>query len=287
MTTREQRWLRAAVLGCSYETLLAHPEQTLSPQQQQHYDQLLQRRAAGEPMAYLLGQREFFGRSFHVSPATLIPRPETELLVEFVLARAAPQMRVLDLGTGSGAIAVSLAAERPDLHVTASDVNDQALAIAQHNNQALAQGRVRCVQSDWFGAWASEALGGTSTSGISISELNQNNAPNRHHAALFDFIVSNPPYIAAGDAHLNQGDLRFEPAGALTDGADGLTCLRHLIAQAPTYLQLSGWLAVEHGYNQAAAVRELMQAAGLINIATQPDLAGLDRITYAQKLDPT
>ena len=261
MTAREQRWLRAAVLGCSYETLLAHPEQTLNPQQQQHYEQLLQRRAAGEPMAYLLGQREFFGRPFRVSPATLIPRPETELLVEFVLARAAPQARVLDLGTGSGVIAVSIAADRADLHVTASDVSDQALAIAQHTNSALAQGRVHCLHSDWFSAWAGEAL--------------------THER--FDFIVSNPPYIAAGDAHLSQGDLRFEPASALTDGADGLACLRALIMQAPTYLNPRGWLAVEHGYDQAAAVRELMHAAGLVNIATQRDYAELERVTYAQR----
>lgn len=252
----EQRLLLTHVTGLSREQWITR-EPNLNAEQQEQYDSLVARRLSGVPMAYLLGTREFYGRSFYVSPAVLIPRPETELLVEFVLQHAAPGARVLDAGTGSGAIAVSIAAERPDLQVVAVDLNDDALALAGRNSTRWAEGRVHLVRSDWFSA---------------LSEQEP-----------FDVIVSNPPYIAAVDPHLQQGDLRYEPAQALTDGADGLQCLRHLIQHASRYLRDQGWLALEHGYDQAAAVRALMQDRGWRDVQSQRDLAQIERISYGRK----
>jgi release factor glutamine methyltransferase len=252
----EQRLLLTHVTGLSREQWITR-EPSLSAEQQEQYENLAAQRVAGVPMAYLLREREFYGRSFYVSPAVLIPRPETELLVEFVLQHAAPGARVLDAGTGSGAIAVSIAAERPDLQVVAVDLNDDALAVAERNNIRLAQGRVHLLCCDWFSALSEQAP--------------------------FDVIVSNPPYIAAGDPHLQQGDLRYEPAQALTDGVDGLQCLRHLIQHAGRHLRPQGWLALEHGYDQAVAVRALMQDRGWRDVQSQRDLAQIERISYGRK----
>lgn len=251
----EARALMCYVSGLTREQWIARDHQ-LSPEQQQAYTALAQRRLLGEPLAYLMGQREFFGRTFLVGPAVLIPRPETEMLVDFVIQYADVGARVLDLGTGSGAIAVSIAAERHDLSVTAVDVSVEALEFARRNNAALSDGRVDCQVSHWFNALGEQR---------------------------FDWVVSNPPYIAAEDEHLSQGDLRYEPFCALTDGADGLACLRSIIQEAPTHLTLGGRLVVEHGYDQAAAVRDLMRTAGLSEVRTQRDLAGQERMTWGQR----
>jgi release factor glutamine methyltransferase len=202
-------------------------------------------------VAYILGHREFYGLAFEVGPAVLIPRPETELLVELGLERLPPQGRVLDMGTGSGAIAVAIAHTRPDAQVTALDVSPDALATARRNADSNSA-RVRFLHSSWY-----EALDGEQ----------------------FDLIVSNPPYIAAGDRHLSEGDLRFEPAGALTDHADGLSALRTIIAGAPRHLAPQGWLLMEHGYDQAEAVRALLAQGRYTAVQSWEDLAGIARVS--------
>ncbi|TAN77842.1 MAG: peptide chain release factor N(5)-glutamine methyltransferase, partial [Gallionella sp.] len=208
----------------------------------------------GEPVAYLLGEREFYGLNFKVSPATLIPRPDTELLVDLALQRISQQSacRVLDLGTGSGAIALSIAHARPDARVVAVDASAAALEVAQCNARRLALTNVRLLRSDWFSALRDER---------------------------FDMIVSNPPYIAAGDVHLSQGDVRFEPPGALASGADGLDDIRSIIGQAKTYLNANGWLMFEHGYNQAERARGLLGDAGFTEVFSARDLAGMERVS--------
>jgi release factor glutamine methyltransferase len=202
-------------------------------------------------MAYLVGHREFMGHDFKVAPGVLIPRPETELLVELALERLPPRGRVLDMGTGSGAIAIALAHTRPDAQVTALDVSPAALDIARANASSL-DVDVRFLHSDWFAAVADET---------------------------FDLIVSNPPYIAAGDRHLAEGDLRFEPSGALTDGADGLSALRTIVAGAPSYLAVDGWLLMEHGYDQSAPVQGLLSSRCYGDVQSWHDLAGIARVT--------
>lgn len=242
------------VLRQSRAWMLAHAEQALTAIQQAEYQGLLQRRLQGEPVAYLLGEREFYGLLFKVTPATLIPRPETELLVELALERM-PQhqsCRVLDLGTGSGAIALAIAQTRPAAMVTAADAAPAALEVAQQNAQRLAIPNVRFVRSNWFAALAGED---------------------------FDLIVSNPPYVAADDPHLQQGDLRFEPLSALASGADGLDDIRHIVTEAPVHLRPGGWLLLEHGYDQAARVRELLSKAGFRRVFSAPDLAGIERVS--------
>lgn len=242
------------VLGVPRAWLIAHDGDPLSPAQIVAYQALEARRMAGEPMAYILGHREFFGRDFRVTPAVLIPRPETELLVECGL-RAIRDVRaphVLDLGTGSGAVAVTLALERPDARVRASDRSAGALEVARKNARDLGA-------KLWFshGNWYDTELG----------------------SGRFDLIVSNPPYIDAQDAHLEQGDLRFEPPGALTDGADGLQALRDIVLGAPAHLTRDGILCVEHGWDQAAAVRSLFLCRGFTDVASERDLSGIERIT--------
>lgn len=234
--------------------LLAHPERRLNAQEHKRYHELLQRRLGGEPVAYILGEREFFGLNLKVTPATLIPRPDTELLVELALQLipSALPARVLDLGTGSGAIALAIAHERPRAAVLACDASIGALAVAQENAQQLALSNVSFVHSSWFAQIA---------------------------AQRFDLIVANPPYIAAADPHLGRGDVRFEPASALASGRDGLDDIRHIVSHAPAWLQPGARLLLEHGYDQAMQVRALLQQAGYGEVFSARDLAGIERVS--------
>lgn len=236
--------------------LLTWPEKALTEAQAVEFFALVERRKAGEPIAYLLGYKEFWGLKLNVSPATLIPRADTETLIEIALQKLAQHAKpqILDMGTGSGAIALALASEIPDAQITAIDASPAALAIAQANSQHLNL-KVNWLLSDWF------------------SKLNDQK---------FDCIVSNPPYIEQQDVHLTQGDLRFEPASALSSGLDGLDDLRLIISQSPNYLNQQAWLFVEHGYNQADAVKQLFSQTGFQSIACQVDLAGNPRVSYGQ-----
>lgn len=250
------RVLLCHALNTNRVGLITGSERTLTDDEAQRFGALVQRRLAGEPVAYLVGQREFFGLPFAVSGAVLIPRPDTELLVELALDRLPRGGRVLDMGTGSGAIAVALAHTRSDADVTALDVSADALAVARRNAEANGA-HVTFLHSDWFAALA-------------------DNAP-------FDVIASNPPYIASGDRHLSEGDLRFEPVGALTDHADGLSALRILVAGAPAHLSPQGWLLMEHGYDQADAVRELLLAAGYTEVQSWRDIADIERVSGGRR----
>ena len=258
----ESRILLSHVLGWSRTQLITRDREPLAPQTVAAYRVLQARRVAGEPIAYLTGTREFFGLTLSVSPSVLIPRPETELLVELALARLEGRRspRVLDLGTGSGAIALAIAHSRPDARVIALDRSADALAVARANARQLGlDARVQFVESDWYA-----------------------NLPSQ--SAPFDIIVSNPPYIVAGDEHLCQGDLRFEPVDALTDHADGLAALRTIVAGAPSRLLPQSWLLCEHGYHQAADVRDLCVAAGFVDVVSERDLAGIERTTGGRRL---
>jgi len=248
----EIQMLLQHTLGVSRAHLLAHPEQALNEAQETSYRTLLQRRLAGEPLAYILGEREFFGLSFKVTPATLIPRPDTELMVELALQRIPQHGRMLDLGTGSGAIALSIAHARPDVEVTAVDASPEALEVARGNAQRLNIANARLLRSDWFSELAGER---------------------------FDLIVSNPPYIAEDDAHLAQGDLRFEPRSALASGADGLDDIRRIVTDAKQHLPPGGWLLFEHGYDRAAEARRLLGKAGYGEVFSARDLAGIERVS--------
>ncbi len=250
----EARILLAHALACTRVQLVIRAKDELTPQQESAANALFERRRQGEPIAYLTGEREFFGLNFRVTPAVLIPRHETELLVELAIERLPQGGRMLDLGTGSGAIAVALARTRSDAIVTASDVSDAALAVARQNAQQNAV-QVRFVLSDWL----------------------------RDIDGAFDLIASNPPYIAAGDPHLSLGDLRYEPVSALTDEADGLTDLAAIIAGASAHLNTDGWLLMEHGHDQAAAVRALLSRAGWQQVQSWRDLAGIERVSGAQR----
>lgn len=244
-----------ASFGWAVETawLIAHDTDALSDKQIAAFHSLLSLRLEGQPIAYLVGKREFYGRSFHVSSNVLIPRPDTELLVELALARLPPDqpVDVLDLGTGSGCIAITLALERPLARVTAVDRSDEALAIAQLNAETL-NAPVEFLASDWF-----SALG----------------------QRRFDLVVSNPPYIAATNPHLAQGDLRYEPLAALAAGADGLDDLRHLIQTAARHIKPGGTLLLEHGYDQAEAVQALLRINGIPQPQNWTDLAGVQRVS--------
>lgn len=253
----EARALLSLATGRSREWLIAHGPETADTAVAGRFDDLAARRRAGEPIAYLTGHREFRGLRFEVSPAVLIPRPETEGLVDLIEALAPPAARVLDLGTGSGAIAVALAHARPDLRLIASDRSPAALAIARRNATALLGPRPGGA-IDWReGSWWSVTGAGE----------------------RFQVIVSNPPYIAERDAHLDCGDLRFEPPQALAAGIDGLDDLRRIITGAPAHLDEEGWLLLEHGWDQARAVRLLMNDAGFSAVRTVPDAQHHDRIT--------
>lgn len=246
----EARLLLGHLLGRSTAWIEAHRDEALDSVA---YAPLVARRAAGEPVAYILGQREFYGRDFAVGPAVLIPRPETELLIdlakEAIGGLAAP--RILDLGTGSGCLAVTLALELPRASVTAVDISAAALAQAGANAVQLGA-QVRLSQSDWFAALNDER---------------------------FDLIVANPPYIAAADPHLSEGDLRFEPASALASGHDGLAAIRRIVADAARHLTGEGRLLFEHGYDQAAATADLLSTAGFCAIEQHRDLAGILRVS--------
>ncbi|MCC2955008.1 peptide chain release factor N(5)-glutamine methyltransferase [Massilia sp. IC2-477] len=247
----ENRILLCHALALPRVALITQSERALTADEAARLASLVQRRLDGEPIAYIVGEREFFGLPFRVAPGVLIPRPDTELIVELALERLPQGGRLLDMGTGSGAIAVACAHTRRDAVVTALDLSDEALAIARAN--AAANGAsVRFLRSDWFAAVGEER---------------------------FELIASNPPYIAAGDAHLAQGDLRFEPVGALTDHADGLSALRSIIAGAPGHLVSGGWLLLEHGYDQAHAVRDLLQARGFSDVQSWRDLPGIERVS--------
>jgi release factor glutamine methyltransferase len=250
----EVQCLLQAVLQVNRAYLLTHPERMLSDDESARYSELLTRRQKGEPIAYLLGVREFFGLNFKVTSATLIPRPDTELLVELALQQIPTRglFRVLDMGSGSGAIALSIAHARPDADVVAVDASAAALAVASENALRLQTNNVRLLHSDWFAALADER---------------------------FDLIVSNPPYIEADDVHLGQGDVRFEPLSALASGADGLDDIRRILVSAKDHLNTGGWLMFEHGYDQAARVRQLMQQAGFADVGSERDLSGIERVT--------
>lgn len=249
----EARVLAAFAWGVAPAWLIAHDTDLPVQAQITQFRTLLARRLAGEPIAYLTGMREFYGRSFRVSPDVLIPRPDTELLVERALAHMPGDqaVAVLDLGTGSGCIAITLALERPLARVTAVDRSDAALAAAKINGSIL-NTPVEFLTSDWFSALAGRR---------------------------FDLIVGNPPYIATTDPHLARGDVRFEPLSALAAGPDGLADLRRLIAAAPEHLKPGGALLVEHGYDQANAVRALLQAAKFSHPKSWPDLSGICRVS--------
>ncbi|WFE68541.1 peptide chain release factor N(5)-glutamine methyltransferase [Thiomicrospira sp. R3] len=253
----EAELLLCHCLGVTRSYLLTWPEKPLADSESKAFFNLVQRRLNGEPIAYILGTREFWGLALAVSPATLIPRADTETLVEAALnkVRQQPEPRILDLGTGSGAIALALAHERPDAQVTAVDYSTDALDIARQNAERH-QLKVGMLQSNWYSTLAEQR---------------------------FDCIVSNPPYIEQHDPHLSQGDLRFEPASALSAGQDGLTDLRQIIAQAPMFLNNQAWLLVEHGYNQTDAVQTLFKQAGFCAITSLQDLAGQPRVTLGQK----
>jgi len=274
----EAQLLLQSVLKVNRAWLIAHDQDTLAANIHTDFQTLLMRRLHGEPIAYILGHREFYGLDLTVTPDTLIPRPDTETLVEAALAkiplssfrrksessdfktldsdfRRNDELNVLDLGTGTGAIALAIAKNRPQANVVGVDASDAALEIAQKNAQSLSIANIEFILSDWF-----EALAGDQ----------------------FDVIVSNPPYIAQNDPHLAQGDLRFEPISALASGGDGLDDIRHIIENCLIYLKPQGWLMLEHGYDQAELVADLMAQTGLVDIATLKDLGNQHRVTIAK-----
>ncbi|MBK5968142.1 MULTISPECIES: peptide chain release factor N(5)-glutamine methyltransferase [Thiorhodovibrio] len=254
----EAELLLGAAAGLERTTIIAWPERALSSSERRRFEQLVTRRHAGEPIAYILGQREFRGLPLRVTPATLIPRPETELLVDWALAQFPPSasIRCADLGTGSGAIALTVALERPGWPVMAVEHSSAALAVAQTNRKALSATNVQLIQSNWLAAIA---------------------------PATLNLVLANPPYVAAQDPHLSRGDPRFEPLEALAAGADGLAAIRDIAAELPHCLVPGGKVAIEHGWNQGPAVRDLLHQAGLSDVHTHHDLARLERFTSAQR----
>ncbi|MCL1634438.1 peptide chain release factor N(5)-glutamine methyltransferase [Luteimonas sp. SX5] len=237
--------------------LFAHAADPVPADAASRFESLIARREQGEPVAYLLGRRGFWTLDLETTPAVLIPRPETELLVEQAAVRipADRSVRVADLGTGSGAIALAIASERPQASVVATDASEAALAVARANARAHGIRNVEFRHGDWLSPLAGER---------------------------FDLIASNPPYIAAGDPHLRQGDLRFEPESALASGSDGLDAIRTIVRAAPAHLLPGGWLLLEHGWEQGEAVRGLLRLAGFVDVATERDLESRDRVTLGR-----
>lgn len=253
----ESELLLGHVLGVSRAHLYANPKAVTNTRQRASFLQLVQRRRRGEPIAYLTGRREFWSLALKVTPDVLIPRPETELLVEAALDRipADAQWRVADLGTGSGAIAIAIASMRKRCEVHATEISAAALAIAMENAEAIVPGRIRFHQ----GSWLSPLQG------------------------LFQLIVSNPPYVAMDDPHLQQGDVRYEPLTALSPGHDGLAAIRRIAADSLPLLDQQGWLAIEHGFEQGEKVRNIMQGLGYASTGTIKDLADLERVSLGKK----
>jgi release factor glutamine methyltransferase len=266
---REARMLLAFASGATQEWLVAHGNDPADLEVAHRFLELVARRESGEPMAYLTGTREFYGRPFAVTPAVLIPRPETELLVDVALEllKDVAQPRLLDLGTGSGILAVTLALERPDAAVVAADLSRQALDVASGNAAALGADRIVFREGDWW-----QALEGTD--GLENNE---------GLSGPYDLIVSNPPYLATDDPHLALGDLRFEPSLALVAGSDGATSLDAVISNSAGRLARSGWLAVEHGLEQGALCRHLMKRSGFEAIETRRDLEHRERVTLGRR----
>lgn len=252
--------LLAAALGKPRVWLLAHPEERiLDCEATDRYEAHVTRRAHGEPLAYILGEKEFWSLTLRVTPDVLVPRPETELVVERAIAHLSAEApgRVLDLATGSGAIALAIAHERQHVRVVATDVAEAALAVARHNALQLHLSNVEFRTGDWYAPVAAER---------------------------FALIACNPPYIAADDPHVERGVRRYEPPGALFAAAEGLAALRVVVGEAPRHLVTGGWLVVEHGHAQGAAVRQLFDAAGFVDTATHRDLAGLERCTEGKRI---
>ena len=248
----EAKILLGHVLHRDRAWLVAHGDQPMTAREAKTFDALARRRRDGEPVAYLTGRREFYGLDLEVTPDVLIPRPETELLVDLALVRidANAHTEVLDLGSGSGAIALAIASGRPKAAVLGVDVSAAAVALARRNASRLTVGNVVFIESDWFSA-----------------------VPKKR----YDAIIANPPYVAAGDEHLGEGDLRFEPAAALAAGADGLNAIRVIIAGAAAFLSPGAWLLIEHGYDQADAVLAMLRDAQFSDVQSRRDLAGIPR----------
>lgn len=251
---REAELLAEFALGADRAWLFAHAEDPVADAARDRFLDLLARRAGGEPLAYILGHVGFWTLDLEVTPDTLIPRPETELLVEAALARLpeAAALRIADLGTGSGAIALALASERPRAHIVATDASAAALEVARRNAARSGIGNIAFRQGDWAAPLAGER---------------------------FDLIASNPPYVALGDPHLAQGDLRFEPGMALASGGDGFDAIRRIARDAPAHLVPGGWLLLEHGLDQGEAVRDILQRAAFSRVETLRDLEGRERVT--------
>ncbi len=300
-STLEAQLLLQHALNVNRAWSIAHENDALQPNIHAAFEALLKRRINGEPIAYILGVREFYGLKLKVTPDTLIPRPDTETLVEAALAKipnpSFPRRRessltdtknqnpldsrlrgndegdgkftILDLGTGTGAIALAIAHNRPQAFITAVDASESALKIAQENAQNLNITNIKFLQSDWFSA-------------LRLKNLALENMQQENIMRKFDVIVSNPPYIAQGDAHLSQGDLRFEPISALASGSDGLNDIRKIIDSAQLYLNPHGWLMLEHGYNQAESVATLLKQAGFTEVDHALDLSGIRRVTLGR-----
>jgi len=251
----EAKILLAHVLARDRAWISAHGDAPLTREEAKSFEALARRRHEGEPVAYLTGRREFFGLELEITPDVLIPRPETELLVERALSwiPAGSAMSVLDLGCGSGAVALAIAHERPHARVLGADVAPAAVALATRNAERLAIANARFIEADWFSGVPGET---------------------------FELVVANPPYVAEDDPHLAQGDLRFEPPAALSPGADALAAIRTIVAGARNYLRAEGVLALEHGHDQAAAVQELLAGAGFSDAGSARDLAGILRVTW-------